>query len=61
MIDEIREKIDLNKNDRKTYQDYIKSFISSEKAKEIFKDNADFKKLTKEEITEENENEDEFF
>ena len=46
MIDEIREKIDLNKKDRKTYRDYVKSFISSDKAKEIYAENSEFKKLT---------------
>ena len=40
MIDEIREKVDLNKKDRTTYKQYIKAFTDCEKAKELFKDNA---------------------
>ena len=60
MIDEIREKIDLNKKDRETYKEYIKSFTSCEKAKELYSNDDDFNKL----IGEKKENkkeEDEFF
>ena len=60
MIDEIREKIDLNKKDRKSYKDYVKSFINCDKAKELYSDDKDFQKLTGEK--EENKTEeDEFF
>ena len=60
MIDEIKEKIDLNKKDRKTYQEYIKAFTDSEKAREIYKDDEYFSRLTGEKIVEQKE-EDEFF
>ena len=45
MIEKIKNKIDENKKDRKTFRDYIKSFCNCEKAKELFKDNDEFKKL----------------
>ena len=48
MIDKIKQKIDDNKKDIETINAYIKSFVESEKAKEIFKDNDDFKSLNKE-------------
>ena len=58
MIDEIREKIDLNKKDIESYKEYVKAFVDLEKAKELFKDNSDYKYLVgekKEEIKEEDE------
>ena len=61
MIDEIREKIDLNKKDRESYKNYIKSFTSSEKAKELFADNKSFKELLGEKEEEIKKEEDEFF
>ena len=48
MIDKVKQKIDDNKKDIETINAYIKSFVESEKAKEIFKDNDDFKSLNKE-------------
>ena len=48
MIDKIKQKIDDNKKDIETINAYIKSFVESEKAKEIFKENDDFKLLNKE-------------
>lgn len=48
MIDKVKQKIDDNKKDIETINAYIKSFIESEKAKELFKDNDDFKSLNKE-------------
>ena len=45
----MKEKIELiilkNKNDKSNYKEYIKSFCNSEKAKEIYSDNSDFKDL----------------
>ena len=61
MIDEIREKIDLNKNDRESYKEYVKAFTSCEKAKELFKDNDDYKYIIGEQKEEIKKEEDEFF
>lgn len=63
MIDEIREKIDLNKKDRKTYKEYVKSFTTIDKAKELYEGNDDFNRLinNKKEKKEEVKKEDEFF
>ena len=58
MIDEIKKRIDLNKKDKTAYKEYIKSFCDSEKAKELFKNNSDFKNLKKEK---KKEKEDEYF
>jgi len=46
MIEKIKRKIDENKKDRKTFKEYIKSFCDSNKAKELFAENEDFKKLS---------------
>ncbi len=61
MIDEIKEKIDLNKKDRESYKEYIKAFVECEKAKELFSDNAAFKKMSGDKIEETIKEEDEFF
>lgn len=61
MIDEIREKVDLNKKDRTTYKQYIKAFTDCEKARELFKDDSSFKKLIGEKEEEIQKEEDEFF
>ena len=37
--------IDKNRNDTSSYNKYIKSFCDSKKAKELFKNNDEFKKL----------------
>ena len=46
-LDEIKKKIDENKNDKNVYKQYIKSFCDSEKAKELFKSNEEFKNVKK--------------
>ena len=60
MIDRIKKEIDLNRMDTSAYKDYIKSFTEVEKAKELFEENEDFKKLIsdKKEVKKE---EDEYF
>ena len=55
MIEKIKKKIDENKSDKETFKEYIKSFCSCEKAKELYKDDDEFKKL--EEISKEEEKE----
>ena len=45
MIEKIKEKIDEDKKDKETIQEYIKVFCESEKAQELFKEDEDFKKL----------------
>ena len=45
MIEKIKQKIDENKKDKRSFKEYIKSFCSSDKAKELFEDNEEFKKL----------------
>ena len=45
MIDKIKKKIDENKKDRKTFKEYIKSFCETEKAKELFENDDEFKRL----------------
>lgn len=47
MLEKIKEIINKNKKDKKIYNDYIKCFCESEKAKELFKDNDEFTKLEK--------------
>ena len=47
MIDKIKKIIDKDKNDKEVYKEYIKSFCESEKAKELFKNDDDFKDLNK--------------
>lgn len=47
MIDKIKEIIDKDKEDTSSYQKYIKSFCDSKKAKELFKDDEEFKLLEK--------------
>jgi hypothetical protein len=45
MIEKIKKKIDENKQDKSSYQKYIKSFCDSQKANELFENNPDFKNL----------------
>lgn len=45
MIDKIKEKIDEDKNDKETIEEYIKVFCESEESEELFKDDEEFKKL----------------
>ncbi len=45
MIEKIKNIINKNKKDKEVYKEYIKCFCDSEKAKELFKDNNEFKKL----------------
>ena len=61
MIEEIREKIDLNKKDRETYKEYVKAFINTEKAKELYSNNDDYNNLVGEKKEEIKKEEDEFF
>lgn len=61
MIEKIKEKIDYNKKDKSAYKEYIKSFVNSDKAKELFGDNEYFKELNEEDNKEGNKEEDEFF
>ena len=45
MIEKIKEKIDESKKDKENYIGYIKSFIESEKAIELYKTNEEFNEL----------------
>ena len=51
--------LDLNKKDRKTYKEYVKSFTDCEKAKELFAEDDNFTKLLGEK--KQDKKEDEFF
>ncbi len=61
MDDKIKEKIDNDKKDKEVIKEYIESFVASEKVKETFADNEDFKKLKGREEIQEIKEEDEFF
>ena len=45
MIEEIKKKIDANKKDTKVFKEYIKSFVESEKAQELFSEDESFNSL----------------
>ena len=45
MIEKLKKKIDKEKSSRNVHIDYIKSFCNSPKAKELFKEDEEFKKL----------------
>ena len=45
MIDKIKEKIDEDKKDKETIEEYIKVFCESEKSEELFKEDENFKEL----------------
>ncbi len=45
MIEKIKERITKNKNEKENYIGYIKSFCESEKAKELYNGNEEFKNL----------------
>ena len=45
IIDKIKEKIDEDKKDKETIEEYIKVFCESEKSEELFKEDENFKEL----------------
>jgi hypothetical protein len=45
MIEKIKSKISDLKNDKKSFLEYVRSFVKIDKAKILYKDNVDFKKL----------------
>ena len=45
MIEKVLKKVDEFKQDNKTYKEYMRVFCSSEKVKEIYKDDDEFKAL----------------
>ncbi len=61
MEEQIKNKIDELKKDKSSYKKYIKSFCESEKAKELFKNNDEFNKLTEAIDEKNNKKEDEYF
>ena len=58
MIEDIKKKIDKNKEDKEVYKKYVKSFCDSAKAKELFKNSEDFNNVCKQFET--NKKEEEF-
>ena len=64
MMDKIKKQIDNNKNDKGVYKEYIESFVTTDKVKELYGDTDEFKSLlgttSKDDNSDKNE-EDEFF
>lgn len=60
MLDKILEKIENNKKDKSSNKKYIKSFVNSKKAKELFSNNDDYNELKKS-LVEKTKKEDEYF
>lgn len=61
MEEELMKKIDEMKKDKSSYKKYIKSLCDSEKAKELFANNDDFKELQKKSDEKKSQKEDEYF
>ena len=60
MMDKIKEQIDIEKNDKHSFQKYIDAFTTTDKIKEIYQNDDEFNNLIKKE-DKEKEEEDEFF
>ena len=61
MIEKIKEQIDNNKNDKKSFRDYIDAFVNTEQVKEYYIDNSAFDELSDSKKGDETKEEDEFF
>ena len=61
MIEKIKEQIDKNKNDKKSFRDYIDAFVNTEQVKEYYIDNSSFDELSDSKKGDETKEEDEFF
>ncbi len=61
MIERIKNKIDELKNDKSSFDKYIKSFFESKKAIEYYESNEEFNKLKEKKETSQYKKEDEFF
>ena len=61
MLEKINEKIDEMKEDKSSYEKYIKSFCDSKKANELFENNDDFIALKDSFVQKKDKEEDEYF
>jgi len=61
VIDKLKEKIEMNRNDKNIYREYIKAFVNSDKAKELFSNDRDFAELIIDAPPTSNKKEDEYF
>ena len=57
MIEKLKEKINKNKKDKNTFNEYIKSFCESEKIQDYYKENSEFNNLKRKYLIDKKEDE----